>query len=146
MEKRKRTVMMALSRTRRAWMEHTKAVAQEMGIPDSYRAIIMYLLREPGANQKDIADFCNVTTAAINQTVKEMIATGYLEKKTDEQDRRYTKLYLTEKGREIALKLREKLRVSDEVITAAITPEKEAEMIELLDKIQECIRRDLTSC
>ena len=56
--------------------------------------------------------------------MKEMIATGYSEKQTDEQDRRYTKLYLTEKGREIALKLREKLRVSDEVITAAITPEK----------------------
>jgi DNA-binding MarR family transcriptional regulator len=146
MEKRKRSVIMAILRTRRVWMEHAKAVAHEMGIPDSYRMIIMYLLREPGANQKDIADFCNVTTAAINQTVKEMIATGYLEKKTDEQDRRYTKLYLTEKGREIALKLREKLRVSDEVITAAITPEKEAEMIELLDKIQECIRRDLTSC
>lgn len=146
MEKRKRTVMMALSRTRRAWMDHTKAVAQEMGIPDSYRLVIMYLIRETGANQKDIAEFANITTAAVNQTVKEMIANGYLEKQTDEKDRRYTKLYLTEKGREIALKLREKLHTSDEVITAAITPEKEAEMIALLDKIHDCIRRDLTSC
>lgn len=146
MEQRKRTVMMALSRTRRAWMDHTKAVAQEMGIPDSYRLVIMYLIREPGANQKDIAEFANITTAAVNQTVKEMIANGYLEKQTDEKDRRYTKLYLTEKGREIALKLREKLHTSDEVITAAITPEKEAEMIALLDKIHDCIRRDLTSC
>jgi DNA-binding MarR family transcriptional regulator len=146
MEKRKRTVMMAIARTRRVWMDHTKALAQEIGIPDSYRMVIMYLVREPGANQKDIAEFANITTAAVNQTVKEMIANGYLEKQTDEKDRRYTKLYLTEKGREIALKLKEKLHISDEVITAAITPEKEAEMIELLDKIQECIRRDLTSC
>ena len=146
MEQRKRTVMMALSRTRRAWMDHTKAVAQEMGIPDSYRLVIMYLIREPGANQKDIAEFANITTAAVNQTVKEMIANGYLEKQTDEKDRRYTKLYLTEKGREIALKLREKLHTYDEVITAAITPENEAEMIALLDKIHDCIRRDLTSC
>jgi DNA-binding MarR family transcriptional regulator len=146
MEKRKRTVMMAIARTRRVWMDHTKALAQEIGIPDSYRMVIMYLVREPGANQKDIAEFANITTAAVNQTVKEMIANGYLEKQTDEKDRRYTKLYLTEKGGEIALKLKEKLHISDEVITAAITPEKEAEMIELLDKIQECIRRDLTSC
>ena len=146
MEKRKRTVMMAIARTRRVWMDYTKALAQEIGIPDSYRMVIMYLVREPGANQKDIAEFANITTAAVNQTVKEMIANGYLEKQTDEKDRRYTKLYLTEKGREIALKLKEKLHISDEVITAAITPEKEAEMIELLDKIQECIRRNLTSC
>lgn len=146
MEKRKRSVMMALSRTRRAWADHTKAVALEFGIPDSYRTIIMYLNREPGANQKNIAEFANITTAAVNQTVKEMIANGYLEKETDETDRRYTKLYLTDKGKEIAQKLREKLRISDEVITAAITPEKEAEMIELLDKIHDCIRRDLKSC
>ena len=146
MEKRKRTVMMALNRTRRAWIDHTKAVAQEIGIPDSYRTVIMYLNREPGANQKNIAEFANITTAAVNQTVKEMIANGYLKKETDETDRRYTKLYLTEKGREIALTLRDKLRISDEVITAAITPEKEAEMMELLDKIHDCIRRDLKSC
>ena len=146
MEKRKRSVMMAIHRTRRAWLEHTKAVAQEMGIPESYRMVIMYLLREPGANQKNIAEFANITTAAVNQTVKEMLANGYLEKQTDEQDRRYTKLYLTEKGSEIAYKLRERIRVADERITVEISQEKEAEMIELLDKIHDCIRRDLTSC
>lgn len=142
----KRRVMMALSRTRRAWTDHTKAVAQEMGIPDSYRPVISYLHRHPGANQKNIAEFSNVTTAAVNQTVKEMIADGYLEKVTDEADKRYTKLFLTRKGNETALKLRERLYHSDEIIAAAITPEKEAEMIELLDKIHDCIRRNLTSC
>lgn len=142
----KRSVMMALSRTRRAWMNHTKAVAQEMGIPDSYRPVISYLHRHPGANQKNIAEFSNITTAAVNQTVKDMILDGYVEKETDESDKRYTKLFLTEKGEETACKLREKLHISDEIITAAITPEKEAEMIELLDRIHDCIRRNLTSC
>ena len=146
MEKEKRRVMMALARTRRAWLGHTKAVAQELGIPDSYRTVISYLHRKPGANQKNIAEFANITTAAVNQTVKEMIADGYVEKVTDESDRRYTKLYLTEKGRETAVRLREILHNSDEVITSAITPEKEDEMIELLDKIYDCIRRDLSSC
>lgn len=146
MEKKRKTVMMAINRTRRAWLEHTKAVALEIGIPDSYRTVIMYLSREPGANQKNIAEFANITTAAVNQTVKEMITNGYLEKQTDEADRRYTKLYLTEKGKETANKLREKIRVSDEVITSAISPEKEEEIIELLDKIHDCIRRDLKSC
>ena len=142
----KRSVMMALARTRRAWMNHTKAVAQELGIPDSYRSVISYLHRHPGANQKNIAEFSNVTTAAINQTVKEMIAEGYVEKETDAADKRYTKLFLTEKGRTTATKLREMLHHSDEIITEAITPEKEAEMIALLDTIYNCIRRDLTSC
>lgn len=146
MEKRKRTVMMAIGRTRRAWTEHVRAVALKVGIPESYRPVIMYLVREPGANQKDIAKFADITTAAVNQIVKEMVREGYVEKMTDESDRRYTRLYLTEKGMDTAGKLRELLHRSDEVITSMITPEKESEMIELLDKIYECIRRDLSSC
>jgi len=146
MKKRKRTVMKALGRTRRAWLEHTRAVAFKVGIPDSYRTVIMYLGREPGANQRDIARFADVTTAAINQIVKDMVQEGYVEKRMDEKDRRYTRLYLTEKGEETGEKLREILSHSDEVITAAISPEKEEEMIALLDKIYECIRRDLSSC
>lgn len=143
MEKRQRTVMMAINRTRRAWKEHNRAVALEMGIPESYRMIIMYLTRKPGANQRDIADFADITTAAVNQTVKEMLADGYVKKEIDENDRRYTKLFLTEKGEALSRRLLEILRNSDRMITELITPEKETELIELLNKIHDCIRRDM---
>lgn len=142
MEK-KRTVMMALSRTKRAWDNHIKEVALSVGIPDSYRTVIMYLTRHPGANQRNIAEFADITTSAVNQTVKSMIAEGYLQKETDSNDKRHSRLYLTEKSKAVAQTLRERLHASDEVITDLITPEKEAEIIELLDKITDCIRRDL---
>ena len=145
MEKR-RTLMMAMARTRRAWTNHVKEVALDIGIPDSYRMVISYLHRNPGANQRNIAEFADVTTSAVNQTVKSMLEEGYLRKETDECDKRHSRLYLTEKGEEIGKKLRERLSASDEVITDLVTPEKEAELIELLDKITDCIRRDLTSC
>lgn len=143
---RKRALMMAMARTRRAWNNHVKEVALDIGIPDSYRTIISYLHRNPGANQRNIAEFADVTTSAINQTVKSMIEEGYLRKETDDCDKRHSKLFLTEKGETVGEKLRERLSASDEVITALVTPEKEAELIELLDKITDCIRRDLTSC
>ena len=140
---RKRTLMMAMGRTRRAWNNHVKEVAHSIGIPDSYRMVISYLHRNPGANQRNIAEFADVTTSAVNQTVKNMLEEGYLHKDTDECDKRHSKLYLTEKGEEIGKKLRERLSMSDEVITDVVTPEKEAELIALLDKITDCIRRDL---
>lgn len=143
---RKRTLMMAIARTRRAWNNHVKEVALELGIPDSYRTVVSYLHRNPGANQRNIAEFADVTTSAINQTVKSMMEEGYLRKETDDCDKRHSKLYLTEKGEEIGEKLRGRLSASDEVITDLVTPEKEAELIALLDKITDCIRRDLTSC
>lgn len=138
---RKRTLMMAMARTRRAWNNHVKEVALDIGIPDSYRMVISYLHRNPGANQRNIAEFADVTTSAINQTVKNMIEEGYLQKETDDCDKRHSKLFLTEKGEKIGEKLRGRLSASDAVITDLVTPEKEAELIELLDKITECIRK-----
>ncbi len=120
-----------------------KRCAMEVGIPDSYRTVIMYLSRHPGANQKELAEFSDKTTAAINQTVKEMIATGYLHKETDDRDGRYTKLFLTEKGSEKAARLRERLSESDDRITAVIGADKEKELMELLNSLFDVIRRDL---
>lgn len=145
MEKR-RTLMMAMARTRRAWNNHVKEVALAIGIPDSYRTIISFLHRNPGANQRNVAEFADVTTSAINQTVKSMMEEGYLRKEIDDCDKRHSKLFLTEKGEDVAKRLKECLSASDEIITDLVTPEKEAELIELLDKITECIRRDMTSC
>ena len=143
MEKKK-TVMKAVMRTRRAWDNHMKEIASLVGISDSYRHVIMLLSRKPGASQRVIAEFAQVTTSAVNQTVKSMILEGYVCKKTDDCDKRQSKLFLTEKGKETAEMLREQLEHSDSVITSLITPEKEAEMIELLEKITVCIQRDLS--
>ena len=142
MDCKKRTVIKAIGCARRAWLCYTKSVAMELGISDSYREIIVFLDRHPGANQKNIAEFCNVTTAAVNQTLKDMLADGYVEKETDEADRRYTKLFLTEKGRETAVRIQEKQLIIDEKITEAITSEKAEEMILLLDKIRDLLREE----
>ena len=145
MEKRRRSVMMAIGRTRRAWEMYCRSVASELGILESYRMVLFFLARRPGANQKEIAEFANVTTAAVNQTLKDMVAEGYVRKETDENDRRHTRNYLTEKGEKTGHALREKLYAADEVIREAISPEKEEEIMDLLDKIHECIRRELSS-
>ena len=143
MKDHKKTLMMELGRTHKIWVEHMRKCALEVGIPDSNRMIIMYLSRNPGANQKKLAEFANITTAAINQTVKEMNANGYVRIETDEADLRYTKLFLTDKGMEKAEMLKERLHHSDGVITDVIGIEKEDEIIQLLRKICDVIREDL---
>ena len=109
--------------------------ALEVGIPDSYRSVIMYLSRNPGANQRMLAEFSDKSTAAINQIVKKMTDSGYIEKQTSESDGRNTMLYLTDKGKEKAELLRAKLALSDKAITAMIGAEREEELISLLSGI-----------
>ena len=117
--------------------------ALEVGIPDSYRTVIMFLSRHPGTNQKELAEFSNKTTAAVNQTVKEMQTKGYVNMEVDESDRRYTKLYLTAKGNEKSDMLREKLRNSDDIITGFIGREREDEIVSLLNDVYKVIKEEL---
>lgn len=142
-ENNRRTVMMAIGRTHREWRNHMRKCALEVGIPDSYRMIIMYLSRNPGSSQKELAEFASKTTAAINQTVKEMQLNGYIRKETDEKDQRYTKIYLTKKGMEKAELLRGRLRKSDDIITEKMGFENEEKLIEFLDGMAELIKGGL---
>ena len=135
--------MMALGRTQKEWVNHMRKCALEVGIPDSYRTVIMFLSRHPGANQKELAEFSYKTTAAVNQTVKEMQTNGLIRMETDESDRRYTKLYLTEKGDEKASLLRERLHTSDDVITRFVGREREDEIVSLLNEVYKVIKEEL---
>lgn len=143
MDNSRKTLMMALLRTRKEWEKHMRKCALEVGIPESYRPVIMYLSRHPGANQKALAEFSNKTTAAVNQTVKEMQTKEYIRMETDEGDRRYTRLYLTDKGHEKSELLRKRLHKSDGVITEMIGKEKEDEIVALLNEVYIIIREGL---
>lgn len=141
---RRQTIMRSVAKARRAWQDHVRHIALEEGIPESYRTVLMYLLRHPGANQRNIAEFAGITTSAVNQTVKLMLEEGYLNKETDPTDKRHSKLFLTEKGAAIARRVFDRLDASDNAITAMIGAEKEAELIAILNDLAEFVRKDLS--
>ena len=72
----RKTVMRAARRLRRAWDSHLRQITLAEGIPDSYRTVLLFLHRHPGSGQRNIAEFANVTTSAINQAVKSMVEEG----------------------------------------------------------------------
>lgn len=140
------SLMRTVGKTRRIWRQYVRACALSAGIPESYRTVIMYLYHHPGAGQTDIAGYAEITTSAVNQAVKSMQAEGYLRKETDPSDRRGSQLYLTDKCIAIAEQLHRQLAQADQGITDLIGAEKEAEMIALLEKVADYIRKDMTSC
>lgn len=143
---RRQTLMRSIARARGAWTNHVREIALSEGIPDSYRTVLMYLLRHPGASQRNIAEFAGITTSAVNQTVRSMQEEDYLRKETDLSDKRNSRLFLTEKGSAIAIRVYEKLDAADDAITAMLGAEREAELIMLLEQLADYIRKDLSQC
>ena len=142
--KKRRTLMRAIAKVRRAWKSHVREFTLAEGIPDSYRTVLLFLVRHPGANQRNIAEFADITTSAINQAVKNMLEEDYLRKEVDSSDKRNTKLYLTEKGANVAEKLFRKLDISDDAITRMVGQEREDELIAFLEQLADFIRKDLS--
>lgn len=136
-------LMLTIKRLEKEWGRYLRKVSVQIGVPDSYRQIIMYLNRNPGASQKQIAEFCQMTNAAISQTIKEMILSGYVIKESDMNDQRYYKLYLTDKSREKVEIIREKIHTADEFITKVVTPQKEAEIVDVLTNLTELIKKEM---
>lgn len=139
-------LMLVIKNTYKLWGEYMKSIALESGVPDSYRMVLTFLLRNPGANQKELAEYRNITTASISQTVKEMLLTGYLKKAADDRDQRYVRLYLTEKGEACAREIRRRIHIADEKITQLFTREREAEIIGAMAELSEIIKREFLEC
>ena len=142
MHPKRRTAMMAVGMTNFVWEKCNRTAAARLGVPESYIKLILFLSRNPGAGQKEIAEFSHVSTAAVNQTVKEMLAAGFLRKEADETDKRRSHTYLTEKGADVSERMRRSFEDRDARITAALTQEKERELIALLDQVRACLEEE----
>ena len=98
---------MAVGMTNFVWEKCNRTAAARLGVPESYLKLILFVSRSPGAGQKEIAEFSHVSTAAVNQTVKEMLADGFLRKEADETDKRRSRLYLTDRGADVSNRMRQ---------------------------------------
>ncbi len=134
-------LMFEIRQTSQEWRQYMHKMASEIGIPSSYRQIIVQLERNPGMSQKELAENCQITRAAVSQIVREMEQSGYVRKETDARDRRYTKLFLTPACEFARNQLHEKLHETDLRLTEAISPEKEEQVKAVLAMIRDILRK-----
>lgn len=137
-----RPLMLEMKCTARAWDDYIRRLASEAGVPDGYRATLMFIARNPGASQKSVAEHNRVTSAAVSQTVRDMIADGYLYRESDSEDLRASRLFLTEKGREADDRLREKVIAAEQAVGNALTPEEFDETIRILRRVRDVLGID----
>lgn len=134
-----RPLMLELKFTTRAWDEHIRRLAGEAGVPEGYRATLMFIAHHPGASQKAVAEHNRVTSAAVSQTVRDMIADGYLYREADSDDLRASRLFLTEKGRAADDRLRDKVIAAENAVREALTAEELDATVSILRRVREVL-------
>ena len=109
----------------------------------SRRLILMKLAREDGITQCELVKDSKMTAPTISVTLKSLEQEGLVERRGDEEDMRATRVYLTEKGREVDRKNRERVRCVDGIMMRGLSESEQEGLMSLLLRIRENLIEEL---
>ncbi|MRR11068.1 MarR family transcriptional regulator [bacterium] len=78
----------------------------EEGVHPAQSFCLGALAREDGMSQSKIAEMMHVSRPTVTSMLQRLEAAGVIERRDDETDQRMTRVYLTEKGRQTADRMR----------------------------------------
>ena len=111
--------------------------SEDLGFQNGYRQILRFLVHEDGVTQIDIARDAHFTAPTISVTLKKMEKEGLIHRRTDKNDTRCSRVFITEKGRELERKLFEKIMDCEEVLAKGLSAEEEETLCRLLTKARD---------
>lgn len=108
---------------------------REYGFTGAMYLILLHVHRHPGASQDSIANHMYLEKCTVTRRTKRLEELGYLYRETDPIDRRQNKLYLTERGENLAPVIRRYLAQWGEDVAAGLTEEEKGTLLGLLTKM-----------
>ena len=121
------------------FLDKMRKNSEELGFKSGYRQILRFLSHEDGVTQVDIARNSHFTAPTVSVTLKKMEDEGLISRKTDKNDTRRTRVFITEKGREWESHLHEKVMDCEEMLVRGFSEEETEEFLRLLKKARENI-------
>jgi len=109
---------------------------EEAGIPSGYRNLLFHLAHEDGRTQLELSQLTHLKPPTVSITLQKMEQSGYVKRKTDENDMRITRVYLTEKGSAVNELNHKKVEELDKIIMKNITEEEKQTLLALLTKMR----------
>lgn len=90
---------------------------------------------EDGMRQKDILEEVHVNPSSLSELINKLEADRYIERRLDPEDKRATRIFLSDKGRARAYEVIDAHRESCAKMFANLSEEEKNQLLVLLDKI-----------
>ncbi|QBD79679.1 MarR family transcriptional regulator [Ktedonosporobacter rubrisoli] len=90
-----------LVRAQRAHQRQGLELLKRMGLYSGQEMLLLSLQREDGMTQSQLAALHHLDLSTITRVVKRMEGSGLVEQRTDVEDARIARVYLTEQGRKL---------------------------------------------
>ena len=124
-----------LARVCKAHRGGVGATLAELGLHVGQEMVLSHLWRQDGLAPSELAERLGVEPPTVTNTLSRMEKAGLLERCRDPGDARCTRVYLTEKGRELREPVERRWEAVQKRAFAGISAEEEALLRDLLVKI-----------
>jgi DNA-binding MarR family transcriptional regulator len=124
-----------LARVCKAHRGRVGATLAELGLHVGQEMVLSHLWRQDGLAPSELAERLGVEPPTVTNTLSRMEKAGLLERRRDPGDARCTRVYLTEKGRELREPVQRRWEAVQKRAFAGISAEEEALLRDLLVKI-----------
>ena len=109
----------------------------------SGQMILMELAKRDGVTQLDLANATGLKAPTTSVSLQKLEREGYVTRKPDEYDLRATRVYLTEKGREIDERIRRAIGEEEERAGSGMTEEELETLVRLLLRIKSNLSEEI---
>lgn len=119
----------------RMFDKEMRKVCEENGVPVGYRELLRELGHCDGCGQRSLAENVGIKPSSASIALDKMERDGYIYREQSEFDRRAVKVYLTEKGKSVNAKNKERLAALEKEFASTITSTEEEEVKRILEKV-----------
>lgn len=89
----------------------THMLLEKIGVYPGQPPLIFILGRQDGQSQKELAEKLHIKAATITVMLNRMENAGLIERRSDENDQRVSRVYLTDFGKKLGVEVKESLKV-----------------------------------
>lgn len=105
------------------------------GLSHAQSFVLGYLVQNPGAIQRDIADASRTTAASVSSLLQGLEARGLVERRTEGGNERSKRVYATKSGAKLIAGFDTAMEAAGDSILAPLSEAERASLHELLTKI-----------
>jgi DNA-binding MarR family transcriptional regulator len=106
---------------------------RRLGITRAQWLVLTRLHRRPGASHSELAEMMEVEKATAGRMIDRLVANGWVERRTEPNDRRVKRVYLTKEAERVHKRI---WRVAEDTVDAALVDLAGAERKQLMNLLQ----------
>ena len=135
-EKEKQSSFLSLfMKVDRHFMTKCFGQMQELGIYPGQIPVLGLVAKKDGLSQRELAKILHIKPPTVNVSIQRLEKAGFLYKKPDEKDQRVTRIYMTEKGKEIKAKALERIHKNEAVMLEGFSEAEQCLLRRFLEQI-----------